>query len=123
MEDYRNQIEILDADVAALDQEIRRELFAEGEGWTHVVQIMEEGGYSEQINRIREQIRILLEDIQSRLRNLREVFPSSDGEDFRSFRAREEIHALNNLQSQLLAVWSRLESLIDLIGIKQAAPT
>ena len=78
MEDYRNQIEILDADVAALNQEIRRELFAEGEGWTDIIQIMEEGGYSEQINRIREQIQILMEDIQSRLRNLREVFPSSD---------------------------------------------
>jgi hypothetical protein len=64
-----------------------------------------------------------MDNIQSRLRNLREIFPSSDGEDFRSFNAREEIHALNNLQSQLLAVWSRLESLIDLIGIRQAAPT
>jgi hypothetical protein len=104
MEDYRNQIEILDADVAALDHEIRRELFAEGEGWINVIQIMEEGGYSEQIKRIRKQIQILMEDIQPRLRNLREVFPSSDGEEFRSFKASVEIHALNNLQSQLLAI-------------------
>jgi hypothetical protein len=56
MEDYRNQIEILDTDVAELEHEIRRELFAEGEGWTNINQIMEEGGYSEQLNRIREQI-------------------------------------------------------------------
>jgi hypothetical protein len=122
MEDYRNQIEILDADVAALEHEIRRELFAEGEGWTGVIPIIKEGGYSEQLNRIREQIWILMENIRSRLRTLGEVFPSSDGDDFRSFKAGEEIHALNNLQSQLLAVWARLESLIDLIGIRQAAP-
>jgi len=111
-------VEAIIEDFNALNDELMREL--SGDGSTEILPVMEEAGYWEQINLIRERVKILVEILQGRLAHLRVSVGSNRGEKTDS-EIQAEILAIKNLLGELISVWERLETLVSLIEQRQIA--
>ena len=82
---------------------------------------MERGGYWEQFTVIKQQLQTIMESVQSQLAHLKGGIVEKADKARSPEELRSEINELNNLKSQLLAVWSRLETFIALIEQKEVA--
>lgn len=122
MSNLKDAAEIIIDDFRTLDTEIRKGLAKGSDNWTKIAQTMEESGYFEQLEKIRENLERLIEELQSRLQRLPDLAGAlKEGAQEVKSRLKMNVEDIQDLLSRLMAVWDRLENLYTIVGQKLAA--